>query len=67
MNDSQDLSHVPGGDDVVFNCSSGLDNEVREVIFISNLQGLEAVPNVGTAREVLGVDEVDHVLEGEAL
>ena len=52
---------------MVFDGSFGLDYKVRKVIFISNLQGFEAVANVGTACKVLGVDEVDHVLEGEAL
>ena len=67
MNDPEDLAQVSASDDVILNGSPGQNHEVSEVIFVSNLQCLEAVANVGAAREVLRVDEVYHVLEGEAL
>ena len=67
VDDSEDLAEVSARDDVILNGSSGQYHEVRKVIFVSNLQGLKAVTNIGAAREVLGVDEVYHVLEGEAL
>ena len=64
---AEHLGHVPRGDHVVLDGSAGEDDEVGQVVLVANLERLEAVADVWAAGVVLGVDEVDHVLEGEAL